>query len=188
MPRDIKIWVKQHTRLIRFSAWEGKRERFLLPSFYVALCIASVHRKRNSSLSSLCSCPLSAEKNHGGHWGTEWDHFLWYWVLPVPKEHSSSACKLRDRPACCGGHSSEISSERRQASARRRRKAPQQGSACPGLRREQESLWALRETIRTGSCSSPRLGSPRKRYNGKNKITSPPPPLSWSYFFAVLQL
>lgn len=114
------------------SAWEGKREGFLLASFYAALCSTAVHRKRNSSsLSSLCPCPFFTEKNQG-HQGTQWDCFLWYGALPVPKAHSSSASDSVT-PRSAVGRCSETSSKPREASLCLSQEKGSSGSACPRL-------------------------------------------------------
>lgn len=46
MPWDVKIGVKQRIQLVLVLRVGGEEGRFMLPRFYVALCITSVHHKR----------------------------------------------------------------------------------------------------------------------------------------------
>lgn len=43
---DVKIGVKQRIQLVLVLCVGGEEGRFMLPSFYVALCTTSVHHKR----------------------------------------------------------------------------------------------------------------------------------------------
>lgn len=171
------------------SAWEGKREGFLLASFYAALCSTAVHRKRNSSsLSSLCPCPFFTEKNQG-HQGTQWDCFLWYGALPVPKAHSSSASDSVT-PRSAVGRCSETSSKHREASLCLSQEKGSSGSACPRLLGAGPPA-STQRTHPSRHLLLPATGLTTQTLQWKEQNTRffffffl----LSWSYFFAAFQL
>lgn len=174
MPWDIKIQVKQHTKLVLVPCVGGEEGRV----YVIQLSCRALHH----------SCP-SQEK------------FVFALSPPPvpflqgkPEEALGTAssgvelCQCRKHiplaPANTVTFPRAVGARpwtrlrAREASPCPRRKALQQGSACPGLCQEQDSLWTLRETIHAGSCS----------YNWKDKITSFCFLLSQGDFFALLQL
>lgn len=77
----------------------GRGEGLCYPAFMQSFApLVSITRE-------ICLCPLSSPSplSAGKTRGSTWDCFLWCWALPVPKAHSSSACKHSDLPQSCGG-------------------------------------------------------------------------------------